>query len=144
MSDGDEGEDALTASINTTPLVDIMLVLLIIFLITIPVVTHSVPVALPRERSRPNIANAQSIVLAIDRSGMVYWNDTALADAPALRTRLKERIGGNPPLEIQIRADKEVRYELVARVVAVCESAGIRKLAFMVEPEHRDAAREGG
>ena len=77
---GDSDDDALTASINTTPLVDIMLVLLIIFLITVPVVTHTVPVALPHEVNQPTVTKPENINIAVDRDGNLYWNDARLAD----------------------------------------------------------------
>jgi biopolymer transport protein ExbD len=133
-------DDALTAAINTTPLVDVMLVLLIIFLITVPVVVHSVPVALPRESDQPNIAQPQIIVLAIAKDGTAYWNDARLADDAALLARLDARAADRPLPEVQIRADKDVAYEFVARVVADCRRAGIAKLAFVIEPDRTGAS----
>jgi biopolymer transport protein ExbD len=134
-----DGEDELVSSINTTPLVDIMLVLLIIFLITIPVVTHSVPVALPREANQPTKTRPENIVIAIDKDGAAYWNDARLSDNAVLLQRLKERAVANPQPEVHIRADKDVRYEFVGRVVVDCQRAGIEKLAFILEPEHAAA-----
>jgi biopolymer transport protein ExbD len=136
----DDDEDALTAAINTTPLVDVMLVLLIIFLITVPVVVHSVPVALPRESDQPNIARPQTIVLAIAKDGSAYWNDAQLADDDALLTRLDARAVEGPLPEVQIRVDKDVAYEFVARVVADFRRAGIAKLAFVIEPDRTGAS----
>ncbi|MGO8915608.1 MAG: ExbD/TolR family protein [Stellaceae bacterium] len=138
LGPGGEEDDALMASINTTPLVDIMLVLLIIFLITIPVVTHSVPVALPNEANQPTQTRPQNIIIAIDREGGVFWNDAKLADTAALLGRLEERATQQPQPEVHIRADKEVRYEFVGRVVVACQRAGIAKVAFITEPQ-RDA-----
>jgi biopolymer transport protein ExbD len=136
----DSGDDAgLTASINTTPLVDIMLVLLIIFLITVPVVTHSVPVNLPNEVNQPTVTKPQNIVIAVDKDGNVYWNDAELADNDALLTALKQRAADNPQPEVHIRADKDARYEFVGRVVVDCQRAGIAKVAFITEPEHGSA-----
>ncbi|HXZ02032.1 MAG TPA: biopolymer transporter ExbD [Stellaceae bacterium] len=135
---GGDDEDALVSSINTTPLVDIMLVLLIIFLITIPVVTHSVAVALPNEQNQPTQTRPQNITLAIDRDGGVYWNDARLADPARLLEKLKERAVEQPQPEVHIRADKEARYEFVGRVVVACQRAGIAKVAFITEPR-RDA-----
>ena len=132
---GDDGEEELVSSINTTPLVDVMLVLLIIFLITIPVVTHSVPVALPHEVNQPTHTKPQTIVVAVDRDGNIFWNDTRLPDASALLERLKERASDQPQPEVQIRADKDVRYAAVGRVVVACERAGIAKVAFITEPD---------
>src|SRR5271170_1059868 len=97
---GPDGEDdALVASINTTPLVDIMLVLLIIFLITIPVVTHTVPVALPHETNQPTKTRPENIVIAIDKDGNVYWNDARAPDNDAILARLKARAVDQPQPE---------------------------------------------
>jgi biopolymer transport protein ExbD len=136
---GDSDEDALTAAINTTPLVDIMLVLLIIFLITVPVVTHSIPVALPHEINQPTVTKPENINIAVDREGNLYWNDAKLADNAALLDRLKRRAGDAPQPEVHIRADKDVRYEFVGRVVVDCQRAGITKVAFITEPERGSA-----
>jgi biopolymer transport protein ExbD len=137
-------EDALVASINTTPLVDIMLVLLIIFLITVPVVTHTVPLALPREVNQPTKTRPDNITLAVDASGTVYWNEARIADDATLLQRLKERATANPQPEVHIRADKDVRYEFVGRIVVDCQRAGIAKVAFIVEPDRGAAAAGGG
>jgi len=141
---GDDGDDdELVSSINTTPLVDVMLVLLIIFLITIPVVTHSVTVALPHEADQPTLTKPKTIVVAVDRDGDFFWNDTRLADADQLLEKLKQRATEQPQPEVQIRADKDVRYAYVGRVVVACQRAGIAKVAFITEPE-RGAAASGG
>jgi biopolymer transport protein ExbD len=134
--DGAGEDDELVATINTTPLVDIMLVLMIIFLITIPVVTHSIAVALPREVNQPTKTKPQNIIIAIDRAGDIFWNDAKLADTEALLQKLKERAVEQPQPEVHIRADKEARYEFVGRVVASCQRAGIGKVAFITEPQH--------
>jgi biopolymer transport protein ExbD len=131
----EEEGDELVSSINTTPLVDIMLVLLIIFLITIPVVTHTVPVALPHEVNQPTKTRPQNITIAIDKEGTLYWNEARLADAGLLLDKLKERSVDNPQPEVHIRADKEVRYQFVGRVVVACQRAGIAKIAFITEPD---------
>ena len=128
-------EEPLAASINTTPLVDIMLVLLIIFLITVPVVVQTVPVALPHERNQPSRTQPETIVIAIDRNGDLWWHATRLADEAALLDRLKAKSGAEPQPEVQIRADREVRYGLVGRAVRACQRAGIRRIAFITEPE---------
>jgi biopolymer transport protein ExbD len=132
---GEEDDEELVASINTTPLVDVMLVLLIIFLITIPVVTHSVAVTLPNERNQPTQTRPQNITIAIDRDGDLFWNDAKLPDAATLLAKLKERAVEQPQPEVHIRADKEVRYEFVGRVVVACQRAGIAKVAFITEPQ---------
>jgi biopolymer transport protein ExbD len=139
--DGDD--DALIAAINTTPLVDIMLVLLIIFLITVPVVAHTVPVALPREVNQPTETRPENISIAVDKAGTVYWNEARVADDAALLEKLKARATDHPQPEVHIRADKDARYEFVGRIVVDCQRAGIAKLAFIVEPD-RGAAPAGG
>lgn len=124
----------LVSTINTTPLVDIMLVLLIIFLITIPVVTHTVPVALPHEANQPTKTRPDNIIIAVDKDGDFYWNDAKLADNAMLLEKLKARAVDNPQPEVHIRADKDVRYAFVGRVVVDCQRAGIAKVAFITEP----------
>jgi biopolymer transport protein ExbD len=136
--DGDD--EALVSTINTTPLVDIMLVLLIIFLITIPVVVHTAPVALPHETNQPTRVKPETIVVAVDRDGATYWNDARLPDEQVLLDRLKARASDDPQPEVHIRADKEVRYQFVGRVVVACQRAGIGKVAFITEPERGSAA----
>jgi biopolymer transport protein ExbD len=136
-----QSEDEVVAAINTTPLVGVMLVLLIIFLITIPVVAKSVPVALPHEANQPTRTKPETIVVAIDREGALYWNDARLEGPEALRARLEAHAGAAPPPEVQIRADREVRYEFVGRVVVLCQRAGIGVLAFITEPDRVAAAR---
>ncbi len=135
----DEDDDALTAAINTTPLVDIMLVLLIIFLITVPVVTHTIPVALPHEVNQPTQTKPQNIIIAVDKEGNAYWNDAKLADNGVLLARLKERAVDQPQPEVHIRADRDARYEFVGRVVVDCQRAGIAKIAFITEPDRGSA-----
>jgi biopolymer transport protein ExbD len=135
LSFPEEGdEDVVLASINTTPLVDVMLVLLIIFLITIPVVIHTVPVHLPQESSRPHQTAAGTITITVDREGHLYWNDTALADDGALAARLQEVAGRQPQPEIHIRGDRDGVYQPVGKVVAACRRAGLAKIGFITEP----------
>jgi biopolymer transport protein ExbD len=135
-----DDEDELVASINTTPLVDIMLVLLIIFLITVPVVTHSVPVALPHEVNQPTKTRPDNITLAVDKAGTVYWNDSRVADDATLLAKLKARSADDPQPEVHIRADRDARYEFIGRIVVDCQRAGIAKIAFIVEPDRGSAA----
>ena len=141
--DGSGDDETLVSSINTTPLVDVMLVLLIIFLITIPVVTHSVAVALPHEVNQPTRTRPQNIVISVDKDGNLYWNAGKLADAGMLLEKLKQRAVDQPQPEVHIRADKDVRYAFVGRVVVACQRAGIGKVAFITEPDHGTAARGG-
>ena len=131
-SDGDD--DEVVSAINTTPLVDVMLVLLIIFLITIPVVTQSIKLDLPKERNLPLLTKPENIVLAVNRDGEVYWSLERIPDIEALVTRLKVEAVKEPQPEVHIRGDSEVRYESVGRVVVACQRAGIFKVGFITEP----------
>jgi biopolymer transport protein ExbD len=131
----DDGEDdSLNASINTTPLVDVMLVLLIIFLITIPVVTQSIKLELPKERNVPTQTKPENIVIAVNRDGEIYWGMERLPDIETLVERLKVQSVKEPQPEVHIRGDGEVRYESVGRVVVACQRAGIFKVGFITEP----------
>jgi len=129
-------EDDLNSQINTTPLVDVMLVLLIIFLITIPVVLHTVPVELPRERNLPTQTKPENIVISVDRDGRAFWNNQPVEDAQ-LVARLKEVATRSPQPEVHIRGDRESRYEFVGRVVYDCQRAGILRIGFITEPPPR-------
>jgi len=130
----DSGEDQINSSINTTPLVDVMLVLLIIFLITIPVVTQTIKLELPKERNLPTQTKPENIVLAVNRDGEVHWGLQRLADAEELVARLKTEAVKDPQPEVHIRGDMEVRYESVGRVIVACQRAGILKVGFITEP----------
>ena len=127
-------DDDVVASINTTPLVDVMLVLLIIFLITIPVVTQTVPMALPKEVNRARQTKPENIEISVDRAGAVYWNAQPVADQAALVARLKGIGVKNPQPEVHIRGDEKARYEGVGRVLYACQRAGILKISFVTEP----------
>lgn len=137
-----EGDDDFVSDINTTPLVDVMLVLLIIFLITIPVVIRSVPVQLPKERNLPTQTRPENIVIAVDKDGGVFWNNQPI-DERRLLEQLKEIAVKIPQPEVHIRGDKDGRYEFVGRVVYACQRAGILKIGFITEPPARAARREG-
>ena len=139
MQVGQAEDDDLNSQINTTPLVDVMLVLLIIFLITIPVVIHNVPVDLPRERNLPTQTKPENIVIAIDRDGNVFWNNQFVDDRE-LFNRLKKIAVQKPQPEVHIRGDREGRYEFVGRVVYNCQRAGILKIGFITEPPPRGAS----
>ncbi len=128
------GEDQLNNTINTTPLVDVMLVLLIIFLITVPVVTQSIKLELPRERNLPLQTKPENIVLAVNRDGEMYWGIERIPDIETLVARLKVEAVKEPQPEVHIRGDQEVRYESVGRVVVACQRAGIFKVGFITEP----------
>jgi biopolymer transport protein ExbD len=129
-----EGEEQLNNTINTTPLVDVMLVLLIIFLITIPVVTQSIKLELPRERNLPTQTKPENIVLAVNRDGEMFWGIERIPDIETLVNRLKIEAVKEPQPEVHIRGDQEVRYEAVGRVVVACQRAGIFKVGFITEP----------
>ena len=137
----DSGEEQLNNTINTTPLVDVMLVLLIIFLITIPVVTQTIKLELPKERNLPTQTKPENIVIAVNRDGEVYWGLERMADNEALVARLKIESVKEPQPEVHIRGDNEVRYESVGRVVVACQRAGIFKVGFITEPPAGGATR---
>jgi biopolymer transport protein ExbD len=132
-ADGDDGEQ-LNNTINTTPLVDVMLVLLIIFLITVPVVTQTIKLELPKERNLPTLTKPENIVIAVNRDGETYWGLERMPDIEALVARLKKEAIKEPQPEVHIRGDSEVRYESVGRVVVACQRAGIFKVGFITEP----------
>jgi biopolymer transport protein ExbD len=131
-------DDDLVAAINTTPLVDVMLVLLIIFLIAIPVVIQTVPVALPRERNLPTQTRPENIVITVNRHGEVHWNNQRVSGESSLLERLKSVATLQPQPEVHIRGDREARYEFVGRVVLACQRAGILRVGFITEPPARD------
>lgn len=132
---GEEGE--VISTINTTPLVDVMLVLLIIFLITIPVVRLSVAVELPKEENLPTVTKPENVLLSVSREGDVYWNTIAIKDSDDLLLRLKSVSVLDPQPEVHIRGDMEARYEAVGQVVFACQRAGIVKIGFITEPPER-------
>ncbi len=119
--------------INMTPLVDVMLVLLIIFIITVPVLTHSVKVDLPREDNTPNEIKPETVNLAVNAEGTIFWNDTQIA-YEELEARLSTEAGKKPQPEVHIRGDKAAAYEHVIKTMAAVQRAGILKLGFVTEP----------
>jgi biopolymer transport protein ExbD len=127
-------DDAVISTINTTPLVDVMLVLLIIFLITIPVVTQTVALSLPKEVNRPRQTRPENVEISVDRDGGVYWNAQRLADPTALAARLEQLGARQPQPEVHVRGDEATRYEAVGRVVLACQRAGILKVSFVTQP----------
>ncbi|HKW81230.1 MAG TPA: biopolymer transporter ExbD [Casimicrobiaceae bacterium] len=134
---GDQEE--MVSSINTTPLVDVMLVLLIIFLITIPVVTTSIPVQLPKERNEVRETKPENIVLSVDLQDRIYWNDLRIQSTDALIDRLKKIAVLTPQPEVQIRGDGGAKYEAVGRIIYACQRAGIAKVGFITEPPPKSA-----
>jgi len=139
MNVGSSGgdEDEVVSTINTTPLVDVMLVLLIIFLITVPVVTTSIPVHLPKERNEIRETRPENITISVDQQGQIYWNDLRMPNTEALVARLKKIAVLVPQPEVQIRGDGSARYEGVGRVIYACQRAGIAKVGFITEPPVR-------
>ena len=129
-----EGEDAVMSAINTTPLVDVMLVMLIIFLITIPVVTTSVPVTLPKERVEIRETKPENVIISVDTAGNVFWYDQKITSTEALVDKLKKVSTVKPQPEVQIRGDMTSRYEGVGKILYACQRAGIVKVAFITEP----------
>ena len=130
----DSGEDEVVSAINTTPLVDVMLVLLIIFLITIPVVTQTVAVKLPSETNIARQTKPENIEIAVSREGDVYWNTQLVPDSQALVERLKKVAVMQPQPEVHIRGDRDARYESIGRVVFAAQRAAIMKISFVTEP----------
>lgn len=133
----DGAEDGVMGDINTTPLVDIMLVLLIIFLLTIPAVIQVVPVKLPDERNQPTLTKPENINISVDSEGKVFWNQTLMPDYTALLERARGEAVKVPQPEVHIRGDRMARYEFVGRVVVVMQRAGIVKIGFITEPPPR-------
>src|SRR6202453_1882624 len=141
-----DADEALNTTINTTPLVDVMLVLLIIFLVTIPVVSKVVPVTLPPYRNIVTVTKPENIVIAVDSAENMYWNTetTTPIDLPNRKYRLiQAEIAANAAgklfPEVHIRGDKDVRFEAVGKVIAICQQVGILKVGFLTQPPPNDA-----
>ncbi|HEX4648484.1 MAG TPA: biopolymer transporter ExbD [Steroidobacteraceae bacterium] len=129
------GESTVMANINTTPLVDVMLVLLIIFLITIPVLTKTVPVTLPKAVNIPTQTKPENITIAVDKEGKIYWNDKSVPSRDELLGYIKEAAVRKPQPEIHIRGDKDTRYEAIGHVMYAIQRGGIQKVGFLTEPD---------
>jgi biopolymer transport protein ExbD len=128
----DESDEVMN-EINMTPLVDVMLVLLIIFMITVPVMKHAVDIDLPRASNAPQDAKPEMIRLSIDAAGQFYWNEAKVSDEDLLQ-QLQAASGKTPQPELQIRGDRAVRYERVALAMAAAKRTGIKKIGFLTEP----------
>jgi|SRR5512135_3335926 biopolymer transport protein ExbD len=133
---GDSEEPTAMSNINTTPLVDVMLVLLIIFLITIPVINKTVKVNLPKAVNIPTQTKPENITIAVDKDGVVYWNDKRVASSADLLADVKAAAVKKPQPEIHIRGDKDTRYEAIGRVMYMIQRGGIVKVGFLTEPDH--------
>ena len=129
----DEIDDVMN-EINMTPLVDVMLVLLIIFIITVPVMKHAVNIDLPRASNQPQDSKPETIRLTVDGQGVYYWNEQRIEDA-ALPGLLREGAAKKPQPDLHIRGDKAVRYERVAEALAAAQQAGLKKIGFITEPK---------
>ncbi len=129
-----DGEDEVISAINTTPLVDVMLVLLIIFLITIPAIVQNVPVVLPAERNIVTQTKPENIVVSVNKDGDIFWNQQLMADTDALFEKLKVEAVKVPQPEVHIRGDENARYESVGKVVYTMQRASILKIGFITEP----------
>ena len=130
-------DDALIAAINTTPLVDVMLVLLIIFLITIPVVNSSVVVSLPRQEIQARETRPENVIVSVDADGAIYWFDTRLTSPDQLAQRLALVAAKQPQPEVHIRGDARADYDSIGRVVFAAQQMGIERIGFITEPPAR-------
>jgi len=133
-SDGDE-EFGVMSEINTTPLVDIMLVLLIIFLITIPILTKNIKVVLPKATNIPTVTKPENITISVDRNGDTYWNGALVRDRDALISRVLVEAIKVPQPEVHIRGDAGVRYEAIGRTLYGIQRGGIMKIGFITEAD---------
>ena len=131
MDDGDS--DEVMNEINMTPLVDVMLVLLIIFIITVPVMKHAVPVDLPRASNEREVIKPETIRLSVTADGKYHWNETTISDEE-LEPRLQAEAQKDPQPDLHIRGDKDVRYERVAQAMSAAQRAGVRKIGFVTDP----------
>ena len=130
----DSDEEEVISSINTTPLVDVMLVLFIIFLITSPIVLKTLKVELPKERNVVTITKPENIVISVGKDGDIFWNQQLIADTDALFERMKVEAVKLPQPEIHIRGDENARYESVGKVIYTAQRASILKVGFITEP----------
>ena len=126
--------DEVMNEINMTPLVDVMLVLLIIFIITVPVMKHSVNVDLPRAQNLPEETKPETVRLTVDADGKYHWNEFAITDEDLVR-QLESEAAKEPQPDLHIRGDKNVRYERVAQAMAAAQRAGVRKIGFVTDPQ---------
>ena len=140
QSDAGHDEDELNATINVVPLVDIMLVMLIIFLVTIPVIVKVVPLTLPNARNIATVTKPENIVISVDAAENVYWNNAPISYSE-LRQRFEAALlrsvhSGTPLPEVHIRGDRTVRFEAVGRVILAAQQAGVPKVGFLTEPRN--------
>ena len=131
---GSSDEDEVMGTINTTPLVDVMLVLLIIFLITIPVVTTSIKVDLPKEANVVRETKPENVIISVNKAGQIFLYDTPVKNPSDLLERMKKFAAMKPQPEVQIRGDAQSDFESVGRVMYAVQRAGITKVGFITEP----------
>ncbi|WP_006788435.1 ExbD/TolR family protein [Thiorhodospira sibirica] len=129
-----QGDDHDMAEINVIPLVDIMLVLLVIFIITAPVITHAVKIDLPQVSHERHETQLEHLTLSLDSMGHLYWNNEPIA-LERLRVQLQEAVAQNPDLEVHLRADQATPYAHIARILVDTRSSGVRRIGFITEPE---------
>ncbi len=125
--------DEVMSEINMIPFIDVMLVLLIIFIITVPVMKHAVPVDLPRASNEREIIKPETIRLSVTADGKYHWNETTISDEE-LEPRLQAEAQKDPQPDLHIRGDKDVRYERVAQAMSAAQRAGVRKIGFVTDP----------
>ena len=139
MSVGSDDEDEAKSDINVTPLVDVMLVLLIIFIITIPVFIQQVKLNLPVATNLATVTKPENITIAVDKQGAIYWNGKLLGSQDELKAQLRGIARQDPQPEVHIRGDSESRYQYVGQVLVATQQIGIRKVAFITTPDHPGA-----
>ncbi len=130
----DKSDEDFNPEINTTPLVDVMLVLLIIFIITIPVINHSVKLDLPRATTQPNDVKPETVNLTIDGNGKLFWNNREISEAE-LPQKIADAAQAEPQPELHLRAERTTQYEKVAQVMAAAQNGGLTKIGFVTEPK---------
>ncbi len=141
MTTGGSSEGEVLSDINVTPLVDVMLVLLIIFIITVPVALKQIKVNLPKASNLPTQTKPEDVTIAVDKSGGIYWNTKLLSNQEALKAELRGIARQEPQPEVHIRGDMDSRYMYVGQVLVAAQQIGIRKVAFLTEPIHPGDAK---
>ena len=136
MTTGGSSDGEVLSDINVTPLVDVMLVLLIIFIITVPVALKQIKVTLPKASNLPTQTKPADISITVDKSGQIYWNTKLLANQEQLKQELRNVARDDPQPEVHIRGDSDARYMYVGQVLVAAQQIGIRKVAFLTEPLH--------
>jgi len=136
MATSGNSEGEVLSDINVTPLVDVMLVLLIIFIITVPVALKQIKVTLPKASNLPTQTKPEDVSITVDKSGAIYWNTKLLANQEALKSELRGIVANDPQPEVKIRGDSDARYMYVGQVLVAAQQIGIRKVAFLTSPLH--------